>query len=138
MVQCLSRAYSPPLPLVKESKIVLDSGFQAEDSGFQLLDSGFVVSGTWIPDYSHLCFPKPWILDSKSKDFQGSGLHKQRFLGFRPTSRFCSPRRHLSTSHQPYHCILQSQCDTCLLHQLPEMLYIQRILCYRRSPPCQL
>ena len=53
MVQCLSRAYSPAWSLVKESKIVLDSGFQAEDSGFQLLDSGFVVSGTWIPDYNH-------------------------------------------------------------------------------------
>ena len=45
MLKCLSRAYSPASPHVKESKTVLDSGSQAEDYGF-------VVSETWITDYS--------------------------------------------------------------------------------------
>ena len=33
-------------PNVKESKIVLDSGFADGDSGFQVPDSGFFVSGS--------------------------------------------------------------------------------------------
>ena len=69
-------------PHVRESKTVLDSGFQAVDSGFQLLDSrsytvelGFripIVRG--IPD-SDSCIP-----DSKAQD---SGFHKQKFPRFR-------------------------------------------------------
>ena len=35
---------------VRESKTVLDSGFQAMDPGFQVMGSGFLVSGIGIPD----------------------------------------------------------------------------------------
>lgn len=35
---------------VRESKTVMDSGFQAMDSGFHELDSRFFVSKTWISD----------------------------------------------------------------------------------------
>ena len=54
------------LPHVRESKTVLDSGFQAVDSGFQVLESVF-VSGIWI-------------LDSKAQD---SRFHKHKFHEFR-------------------------------------------------------
>ena len=69
-------------PNVKESKIVLDSGFADGDSGFQVLDSGFfsvevrfgIPIVSWIPD-SLICIP-----DSKAQDFR---FHKQKFPGFR-------------------------------------------------------
>ena len=58
------------LLLLRESKTVLDSGFQVPYSGLCQWIS--IVSG--IP-YSLSCIP-----DSKAQD---SGLHKQNFLGFR-------------------------------------------------------
>ena len=46
---------------LRESKTVLDSGFNAVDSGFRVLDSTVLfISGSWI-------------LDPKAKD---SGFHK--------------------------------------------------------------
>ena len=46
---------------LRESKTVLDSGFNAVDSGFRVLDSIVVfISGTWV-------------LDPKAKD---SGFHR--------------------------------------------------------------
>ena len=38
------------LPLVRESRTVLNSGFHAADFRFQLLDSEVFVSGSQIPD----------------------------------------------------------------------------------------
>ena len=38
------------LPLVRESRTVLNSGFHVADFRFQLLDSEFFVSGSRIPD----------------------------------------------------------------------------------------
>ena len=60
---------SQVLPLVRLSKIILDSGFHALDS--LSLDFGFLVSGTWIADSSsvELGFRIPivsWIPDSLS------------------------------------------------------------------------
>ena len=64
---------------LRESKIVLDSGFHAVDSGFQVLYSRFLVSGTWIPIVSG--FPDfyaqdPWFSTPQFPDF---GFHKQNF-----------------------------------------------------------
>ena len=66
-------------PHLRESKIVLDSGFHAVDSGFQVLYSRFLVSGTWIPIVSG--FPDfyaqdPWFSTPQFPDF---GFHKQNF-----------------------------------------------------------
>ena len=55
------------LPRVRESKKVLDSGFQVLDSGFQLL-VGFRIPLIVF----HIS--KPRILDSASKNFLDSGI----------------------------------------------------------------
>ena len=60
-------------PHGRESKTVLDSGFQAVNFGFQMLDSTLSVKlGFRIPIVSR-------ILDSKARD---SGFQKQRFPVF--------------------------------------------------------
>ena len=60
-------------PHIRESKTVLDSGFQALNSRFQMLDSTLSVElGFRIPIVS-------WILDSKARDY---GFQKQRFPVF--------------------------------------------------------
>ena len=41
--------YNDFSPHVRESMIVLDSGFHTVDSGFRVLDSGFQLSGFQIP-----------------------------------------------------------------------------------------
>ena len=59
------------LLLVRKSKIVLDSGFDAVDSGFQVPDSGFFDSGTAI-------------LDSNPYSLSYTGRNpKQKFPSFR-------------------------------------------------------
>ena len=67
------------LPLVRESRTVLNSGFHAADFRFQLLDSEFFVSGSRIPDSTLLWdsrfqipmavfrIPRPRIPDFTSK-----------------------------------------------------------------------
>ena len=60
-------------PHIRESKTVVDSGFQAVNSGFQMLDSSLSVElGFRIPIVSR-------ILDSKARD---SGFQKQSFPVF--------------------------------------------------------
>ena len=60
-------------PHGRESKTVLDSGFQAVNFGFQMLDSTLSVKlGFRIPIVSR-------ILDSKARD---SGFQKQKFPEF--------------------------------------------------------
>ena len=60
-------------PHTRESKTVVDSGFQAVNSGFQMLDSSLSVElGFRIPIVSR-------ILDSKARD---SGFQKQSFPVF--------------------------------------------------------
>ena len=60
-------------------KIVLDSGFRNSlwnlDSGFQSL-AGFPIHGAGF----HIS--KPWILNSRSKNFLDSGFYEQKFTGF--------------------------------------------------------
>ena len=46
---CLKRVFSPN---VRESKTILDSGFQILDSRSQALNFGNFVSGTGIPDFN--------------------------------------------------------------------------------------
>ena len=61
-------------------KTVLDSGFRNSfwnlDSGFQSL-AGFPIHGAGF----HIS--KPWILNSRSKNFPNSRFQKQKFSGFR-------------------------------------------------------
>ena len=61
-------------PCVRESKTVLDSGFQVQE-----VDSLSVELGFRIP---WALFQKPGVPDSISKTFPDSGLHKQKFAGF--------------------------------------------------------
>ena len=61
-------------PCVRESKTVLDSGFQVQE-----VDSLSVELGFQIP---WALFQKPRVPDSISKTFPDSGLHKQKFPGF--------------------------------------------------------
>ena len=78
--------YPPPPPTttgvsphLRESKIVLDSGFHAVDSGFQVLYSRFLVSGTWIPIVSGIpdfYAQDPWFSTPQFPDF---GFHKKNF-----------------------------------------------------------
>ena len=68
-------------PHVRESKIVLDSGFHTVDSELQELAwIPVFVSGTWIPVFSGIPDSLSCIPDSKAKDF---GFHKEKFSGFR-------------------------------------------------------
>ena len=65
---CLKRVFSPN---VRESKTILDSGFQILDSRSQALNFGNFVSGTGIPDFnrwwdSQQNFPGLWNPDSLS------------------------------------------------------------------------
>ena len=71
-------------PNVKESKTVLDSGFEDGNSGFQVqdsgffchwrLDSGFQSLAEFQISWSVFWIPKPKILDSISKNFSDSGI----------------------------------------------------------------
>ena len=76
------------LPLVRESRTVLNSGFHAADLRFQLLDSEVFVSGSQIPDstlqwdsrfqipIAVFRIPRPRIPDFTSKNFSDSGIRK--------------------------------------------------------------
>ena len=55
-------------PRVRESKIVLDSGFQVLDSSFLSVEFGF-----WIPIVCGIPDSLSYIPDSKAQDF---GFHK--------------------------------------------------------------
>ena len=75
-------------PHVRESKIVLDSGFHAMDSGFQACNSILLLVelGFRIPIFSEIKDSLSCIPDSKA---HGSGFHKQNFPGFRiPNENF--------------------------------------------------
>ena len=79
------------LPLVRESRTVLNSGFHAVDFRFQLLDSEVFVSGSQIPDSTLQWDSRFQIPDSYScipnSKAQDSGFYKQKFL------RFWNPER---------------------------------------------
>lgn len=88
------------LPLVRESRTVLNSGFHAVDFRFQLLDSEFFVSGSRIPDSTLVGFQIPHsyscILNSKAQD---SGFYKLKFL------RFWNPERNPDSLTQGKHFV---------------------------------
>ena len=71
-------------PFVRESKTILDSGFQALDSipstGIQFLS---LELGLWSPVVTGITDSLSCIPDSASSIFPDSGLHKQKFRGFR-------------------------------------------------------
>ena len=72
------------LPYVRESKTVLDSGFDTVDSSLCQwnLDSGFhSFVGFQIP-WAVFWIPKSRILHSTSKIFLNCGFQKQKFPGF--------------------------------------------------------
>ena len=76
----------PPHPHLRESKIVLDSGFHAVDSGFQALYSRFLVSGTWIPIVSGIpdfYAQDPWFSTPSYSSISGFRIPQAKFLGFR-------------------------------------------------------
>ena len=84
------------LPLERESKTVLDSGFHPLDPAFKVLDSRFQsVVRFRIPWFVfHISTPK--ILESTNKYFRDSEFHKQKFPGFQ------NPRQSWILDSSPY------------------------------------